>query len=292
MFTQTNHLTGQQLYQVGQLLEICQTADGHFIPIYPHILQQPRNGPYSILYEDAQGHLLGFLSVFFFYDEAVEAAVMVHPQHRQKGLATRMLHQIVPLITSKNVSRIIFSAVPAQDGACLTRRHGTYLNSEYLMKRTTLQAAPTDERLIITKAAAQDIPFLCAVDSACFSNPPENKHNRFRQVLHDESYCIFIASFNGTPVGKAHIRWQQDGAYLSDIAIIPAQQKQGFGRALLAHCIQTALSQNKPNLSLEVETHRKNALKLYQSFDFKIINVCDFWSTSLDDLKVRHKEHS
>lgn len=285
MLTQINHLTAQQLHQVHELLERCQTVDGHFIPIYPHILQQRRDLPYHILYEDAEQRLLGFLSLFFFYEDAVEAAVLVHPQHRRKGIATRMLHQILPLIASKNINRIIFSAVPAQNGACFARRHCTYLNSEYLMKRTTLQAAPTDNRLIITKAALQDIPFLCAVDNACFSNTQGDKRHRFRQVLQDKNYCIFIASFNGKPVGKAHLRWQQDGAYLSDIAVIPAQQKQGFGRALVAHCIQAALNQNKPNLCLEVETKHKNALKLYRSLEFNIINVCEFWSASLEDLR-------
>ena len=134
------------------------------------------------------------------------------------------------------------------------------------------------QNLTYRTAIADDIPLLCTFDDACFPGKQTDSTERFQHLIDGREYQILIVYQNSRPIGKAHLRWLDNGATLSDIAILPAKQGQGLGTALITYCINLALSEGKPHLNLDVETHNERALKLYTKLGFVTQNACDYWA--------------
>ena len=104
--------------------------------------------------------------------------------------------------------------------------------------------------------------------------------------MNNPDYHLFIAEIEDQIIGKAHIRREKEVAYLSDIAILPDFQKQGFGSELLTKMINEALQLGARELLLDVATHNtSNAVNLYLRHGFKILLQHDFWSISMGHLK-------
>lgn len=279
-----NQLNDSQLNAVNRLAELCHEADKGVPKNYHHLLTQKRTTENNVLYFQ-EDNLLGFLSVYFFYDDACEISLMVDPTHRRQGIARQLLRTIMPLLKAKDIKTLIFSAPPTIDKIWLSRLGFSYQNSEYQMQRHSYEPILiANPELTVRKASLEDIPALCVIDEACFPKHQANMIQRFNNLFNDSNYTILIALINETAVGKAHIRWQTNGAIFSDIAILPHYQHQGWGGELLAYCINHALILGKTNLILDVETSNRNALKLYTRHGFKTTNINDYWAIPINKL--------
>lgn len=284
MINNTNQLNEQQLDELKRLAEQCKKKDGSTPNLYTHILAQPRAFPASLLYYEQQV-LIGFLSAYFFYDDAVEISLIVHPLQRKQGIAKQLLHSILPLVQFHNYPKLIFSTPTHLNNKWLLSSGYVYTHSEYYMERTELTPILDYNRSLTFKSATvEDIDTLCTLDELCFPLKHGDLPNRFEHLLDSREYDLFVAFYNETPIGKAHIRWEKEGATLSDIAITPQLQGKGFGTALIAHCINHALSEGKPTLNLDVETHNKRALNLYTRLGFSVHNACDYWTIDTNKL--------
>ncbi len=60
-----------------------------------------------------------------------------------------------------------------------------------------------------------------------------------------------------------------DEAHFTNIVVRPECQRQGLGRALIGHCLQTAQSQACGRATLEVRPSNLAAIALYKSFGFE-----------------------
>ena len=282
MLIHTHQLNAQQLTELDTLCAKCQAADGNIVAIYKHLLNQNRPLPSTILcYRKNQ--LIGFLSAYFFYEDACEVAVMVSPSFRRKGVATQMLQEILPLIHDQQMKTLIFSTPNDLHGAWLSKHGFCYKTSEYQMQR--LQSEPiniVNDAIIMHLATLADLSALCAIEAACFPSQPSNISERMQHLLMDPNYKIFVAQKGGESIGKTHLYWQPDNVRLTDIAILPAHQRCGFGSAMIAHCVRYCLEAHRHNINLDVETTNQPALKLYIQLGFVINNAYDFWTIPLE----------
>src|SRR3989338_4450414 len=99
-----NHqLTLDELTQLRALAARCQQVDGYCIPLYSNLLLKRRNLPCNLLCYHQQ-QLIGFLSVFFFYDDGCELTLMVDPAWRRQGVAARLMATLMPVIETSGVS--------------------------------------------------------------------------------------------------------------------------------------------------------------------------------------------
>jgi ribosomal protein S18 acetylase RimI-like enzyme len=284
MINNTNQINEQQLDELKQLAESCKNKDGSLPNLYTHILSQNRAFPASLLYYEQQ-QLIGFLSAYFFYEDAVEISLLVDPSYRKKGIAKQLLTNILPLIQFQNYFKLIFSTPSHLNNKWLLASGYRYLHSEYYMERADLTPVLSyNSGLTFKTATIENIPELCALDELCFPQRHGDSPERFDHILDNRDYEVILACHNKTLIGKAHMRWQDAGATLSDIAIHPKQQGKGLGTALIAYCINHALSEGKPLLNLDVETHNKRALNLYTRLGFAVHNACDFWSIDIEQL--------
>ena len=273
-------LSSQQLGDLEQLRQRCKKIDGNDIPIYPNLLTQQRPTPSNLLlYEQSQ--LIGFLSLFFFYENGCELILLVDPDWRRLGLARKLIQAIIPLLRIEKIKRIILPAPTKCGQPWLPAQGFTYEHSEYEL---TLPAnhilTPIKPRLIVRDTMLTDTAVIASIDAACFptGSPPPIAH--FQQLIKNPSYTILLAFLKQQAIGKVHIFWGENCCRLSDIGILPQQQNEGYGSEMLYSCINYIQNKQKFPIHLDVETSNHSALNLYYRLGFKINNACDYWVTS------------
>lgn len=286
MLIHNHQLSAVQLSELDRLCERCKIIDGHVVPIYKHLIKKNRPVSQNVLYYH-QKQLVGFLSTFYFYQDACEIALMVEPSYRRQGIATQLLNVILPVLCGQKITELIFSAPADQDMTWFGARGANFIRREYQMQRKGgEQVSVVNQSLIIRLATLADEPVLCSMDKISFPLEISQHSARFAELLQDQNYKIFIAEMNQTAIGKAHLHFELEDVRLSDIAILPQYQKQGFGSTLLAFAINYALDQNYSTLILDVETTNQQAIKLYSRLGFLITNVCDYWSIPVEVLRL------
>ncbi len=96
----------------------------------------------------------------------------------------------------------------------------------------------------------------------------------FSKLFHIENLnpneTIYLYKENNINKGFIHIQNGLDIIDLLNIIVKPEYQNQGIGSVLLKYIIDN--KQNK-KIMLEVRSKNINAIKLYQKYDFKIINI-------------------
>lgn len=96
----------------------------------------------------------------------------------------------------------------------------------------------------------------------------------FSKLFHIENLnqneTIYIYKENNNVKGFIHTQNGLDIIDLLNIIVKPEYQNQGIGSVLLKYLIDN--KQDK-KIMLEVRTKNINAIKLYQKYDFKIINI-------------------
>lgn len=96
----------------------------------------------------------------------------------------------------------------------------------------------------------------------------------FSKLFHIENLnpneTIYIYKENNINKGFIHIQNGLDIIDLLNIIVKPEFQNQGIGSVLLKYIIDN--KQDK-KIMLEVRSKNINAIKLYQKYDFKIINI-------------------
>lgn len=287
MLQTTDKLDEKQLKDLEDLQLRCKKKDISTPNLYTHILSQPRIFPAAVLYYKNM-KLLGFLSAFFFYDKAVEVSLLVDPKARRQKIASKLIETILPLLQSQQLPTLIFSCPQKLNDNWLEKLGFSFMHSEYFMQRKILNPLlVSNHSLVFRPAENTDMPLLYSLDEACFGVKENADAHRFHNLIDNREYYVAIALVNNKPIGKAHMRWEAKGATLSDIAIEPSLQGKGLGSALIAHCVNYALSEGKSTISLDVETHNQKALNLYIRLGFSIQNACDYWKIGIDELSSK-----
>lgn len=115
----------------------------------------------------------------------------------------------------------------------------------------------------LTKEEVQEITQL-----GTMLNPNFSKLFHIENLNPNETFYIYKE--NNINKGFIHIQNGLDIIDLLNIIVKPEYQNQGIGSILLKYIIDN--KQDK-KIMLEVRSKNINAIKLYQKYDFKIINI-------------------
>lgn len=284
MPTSNHQLTHEQFIDLQALVARCKQRDGNTIPIYSNLLLQRRSLPCNLLYYDQQ-QLRGFLSVFFFHDDACEIVLMVDPKVRRQRIASRLVAMILPVIQVRGVEKIIFSSPGQLNHVWFSAKGFAYQKTEYQMQWNGSHPIEAhNSSLRFSEAVDEDIAFLVDINDQCFPEEQNGMESRFHYLIHETNYILLVIRYKNQPVGKAHLLQEDFQVQLSDIAILPAFQGRGLGQALVAQCIRHVAATSALPVCLDVESNNQHALRLYQKLGFRVLNSWDFWVSSLKAL--------
>ena len=279
MLIQTCQLDIEQLTALDVLCDECKITDNNVVTMYRHLLGENRHRPSSLMYFDEETKkMIGFLGAFFFLEGTCEIALMVAPDYRRQGIASQLLKAIFPLTQLEDIRHFVFSSPHGLNDNWFSKLRLQYQHSEFEMRRSGNKPISIQNNSVkIQPAKYVDIPTLCAIDEVCFPKDRMDGPTRVLRLLNDPVYCLFVVKKENEILGKAHINWQPNVTRISDLAIIPNAQGCGLGSALLTYCIHYALTKNKVDIVLDVETANKQALSLYTRHGFSITNAYDYW---------------
>ena len=259
--------------QLDDLLSLRQVAleqDGGAPSFYPHLLITERRASNFLWYNDHH-QLIACLCVFFFFAQADEVCLLVHPAYRRQGIATRLLHEALPLC---ELPCLYFSRSAALPADWLYALGFTFHHGESRLLRETFNAPPPPPSpLEVRLGQLKDIPTLCTLTQACFpkADPDPELDSYLKTLLTPpSSYTFFVACLNHQVIGMVRLRQETDSIFLSDLAIAPTHQHQGFGACLLRHAIYHVHTHTQQPIILEVETDNESAISLYTHHHFQL----------------------
>jgi ribosomal-protein-alanine N-acetyltransferase len=131
--------------------------------------------------------------------------------------------------------------------------------------------------LAIQPMREADVATVQEIERQIFSTPwPKNAY--FRE-LSSRSSAHYIVLRRGTQtvgdedelIGYAGMWKMYDEAHVTTIGVRRDLQHHGYGRILFAGLVQAAYDMGAKWVTLEVRTSNENAMRMYESFGFKVI---------------------
>lgn len=97
-------------------------------------------------------------------------------------------------------------------------------------------------------------------------------------------YSFFFVALNGNEIiGFGGFRQILDNADIMNIVVRKDMRRVGVGSELLGEILRQAKKKKIVTVSLEVNTKNTPALKLYEKFNFKTINIRKKYYNNIDD---------
>lgn len=227
-----------------------------------------------LYYEDDQ--LIGFLGVYGFGNK-VEVCGMIHPNHRRKGIFSKLFAKAINEIKNQNVSQILLNSPTRSFSGkeWLKTLPCQFSFSEHQMKWTETNLGE-EEHIMIRPTTPDDIETEIQLDVQCFGFSEEEAKVYNQRIKKENAQDFFIIEEKQQKVGKIRIQHIKKEAWIYGFAILPEYQGQGIGRRAIKKILRQE-HQNGFDIFLEVESKNANALKLYESCGFKAYDSQDYY---------------
>lgn len=97
-----------------------------------------------------------------------------------------------------------------------------------------------------------------------------------------EDRNVFIMKHEETLVGSATLLKEEGALWVTALAVDPAMQGKGYGKAFLSWCRYYAGKEGMDNVLLEVETDN-NAVEVYKKAGFMPVHTVEYWKKPEDE---------
>ncbi|RUO47469.1 GNAT family N-acetyltransferase [Pseudidiomarina donghaiensis] len=139
------------------------------------------------------------------------------------------------------------------------------------------------------EATSADVAALVALESRCFDYSRMGPKS-FKRLINAHSAHVYLCECDGTLMGYLLLLTRRNSRIwrLYSIATAPAARGLGIGKQLLEFAIFTAKQHGASALSLEVKTDNTPAIKLYEKYDFAVVDVLpDYYDDGTDGYRMR-----
>lgn len=123
--------------------------------------------------------------------------------------------------------------------------------------------------LLIREGRQEDLPTVVAIERASFPTPWSERG--FRSVLARPDAVLLVAERAGRVIGHAVAWFAAEEGELADLAVGPAERRQGIGRRLLAAVLEVAARRGAARLFLQVRVSNAAARRLYSAAGFRLV---------------------
>ncbi len=120
----------------------------------------------------------------------------------------------------------------------------------------------------VRPASAADAAELAEIEKACFAIPWSYESLRHDLSDNPAAHYWVITAADGRLAGYAAYWQVMDEAQITNIAVLPAYRRQGFGRRLMRQMIWQASADHLTQMVLEVRQSNQAACGLYESEGF------------------------
>ena len=272
MIIATNTLNAQQLTAAKDLIKTVQIHDGTYrSPYLSSMLNfDPEMPAFFLAYQGEE--LVGLLTVYA-DDEDVELAVLVHPDYRRQGLA-RKLYASYQTETAKYP----IASVTFQTERAFLDKHPNLATAWDLVEDTDTETWLGRERvpyqlsqqteLVVSLAKPYHADDIARFQTKVFDSDHEVALRYAREAIADADSLLYLLEHNGVVIGSCTVDISTDANYLYGLAIVPDQQRKGYGTYLVKSVINNLISKNDKPFQIAVEDDNHIAKRLYENIGF------------------------
>lgn len=275
MLTVSHGLDERALAAIGDLEREVVAADGGRLKLEWGVLSSRTSQDTDLLWWEGD-RLLGFLGLYAFGPPDLEAAGMVAPGARRRGIATALLAAARARADGYARLLLVTPAASAAGTGFAKAQRAALDHSEHFLVLGTTPAGPDrqpDVALrVATDADRQDVRRLlqAAFDRAPVQDAPPH---------HGDT--TYVAERGGVVVGTVRLSVHGDVGGVYGFAVGPEHQGRGVGRDVLERCCRLLRAQGCGRVTLEVETANDTALGLYLSTGFVQEAGEEYWAIDL-----------
>lgn len=206
--------------------------------------------------------------------------IVVHPEHRNKGIGTKLHKQVMDYAKQNNIKRLeVFikkrldhSVQFAQNRGFSPLLYAWEMNQE-VAKIAKESKRPGSERLVFRKATIKDSATYATIINKVFGDYLES--SVLGELLKDPSVMVYILERDGQAIGTTtvQLRTNVSVGYIYDVAILKEYRSQGLGSYMLIQAIGELGAHNIAIASLTVTGQNKKALSLYHKLGFRETDI-------------------
>jgi ribosomal protein S18 acetylase RimI-like enzyme len=285
VYVQKKGLDEKELSDIRDLAAICEKHDGIRLKLNWDLLQErPSHETNDFLcYMDEK--LVGFAGLYGFGREEIELSGMVHPDYRQRRIFRSLAELALAAASERSIANLIF--IVPQDAApglaAANSFRASYSFSEYIMELTEpCPDLPRDPSVRLVESGPNDFGLLVRINAEGFGMKPDESREFLHTVLAGPGAGSYsIAYLDREPAGILRVQKEPGEAFIYGFCVIPSLRGRGIGRNILAQAVEKIREDEKRRILLEVECENRNALGLYESVGFRIIQALDYHVTRL-----------
>lgn len=271
-----NLLSTKQLSDIKELQHICEDGEDFQLKLNWDMLQSRKENELIDFFHYEEGKLVGFLGLYGFGNK-VEVCGMVAPNHRRKGVFTKLLRDAEKILEGRNVKQILFNVPTNSESgkAFLQIIPCSYSFTEYQMKWEEKEL-PDYEDVTLRLATPIDLDLEIQLDVQCFDFEENGARDYNVRIKEENTEQFYIIESEGNAVGKMRVGHSDGEAWIYGFAVLPQFQGKGIGRKALSNVIKKE-HEDGFSIFLEVEAKNANALRLYESCGFKTYHAQDYY---------------
>ncbi len=268
-------LSRDALGAVAELEEAVVSADGGRLKLEWPALESGDRVEALLWLEGRQ--LAGFLGLYAFIPEPIEMVGMVAPGWRRRGIGTALLDAALSACRERECGTPLL-VVPRSSvaGKSLALRHGGVLDhSEHaLVLVGPPNHQPGGPRITLRPATGEDAAEVSRLLEAAFGLPAAGLSER----LGSGQEPTLLVESGGATVGTVRLTRHGEEAGIYGLAVNPAWQRRGIGRAVLEQVCEQLRREGARRVGLEVAVDNERALRLYTSVGFRAITIEDYYA--------------
>ncbi|TFB22812.1 GNAT family N-acetyltransferase [Filobacillus milosensis] len=269
-------LTESQLKDIERLQMIVEQADRLELKLNWYFLRSRMTEDNDFFYYEGE-QLLGYVALYY-VGGAYEMCAMVHPDHRKKGIFTKLFHEVLDALKERNTQKLFINAPPESQCAKKTLKKigATYAYSDYQMrwKRKELPESEVDIKLV--KATAEDRDDIINLDMHGFNLTRDEAELLINVLLKDAGHRTYMIKKDGQTVGKIRLKAEGIETYIFGFTVTPEYRRQGIGKAALIEVVRQE-AETGHIIFVEVGTEDDRGLHLYEGIGFETYQVQDYY---------------
>lgn len=271
----TNQLTDKERKEAKALIASCQAHDQTFRePYLSNMFNFDPNMPAFFLYYQEE-ELLGLLTVYA-DDEDVELSILVHPNHRRKGIARALFKSFKEETASYPIRSVTFQTerVFLDGHPDLASHWGLIENEEtetWLGRDRTPYVLESRSDVKVLLAEPSYLEEITQLHHQAFSEAEETlevPHRYIVEALKDSDSLLYILLKEGQVIGVCTVDLSGNSNYLYGLAVAEAYRGQGYGSYLAKSVVNQLIEQNDKSFQIAVEDDNIGAKRLYEKIGF------------------------
>jgi ribosomal protein S18 acetylase RimI-like enzyme len=287
LIKELNRVNSDVAKEINELVEQCNNYDGieGIIELDKSINFSQEMNTIFMAYEDNK--LVSVLSLFVPGCEEAEVSAMTLPDYRLRGYFSELIKRAEAEIKRYDVPDILYvcNGNSAKGKAVIAKQNAQYEFTEYFLKynhKFDPVIKDCSYRIKLHKAGLEDIESIAKISMAAFNNSYERAISYAKGAINADNRELFLGEADGEFVAMGVICFENGGASINGLGVLPEHQGRGYGKEMLYSIILRIMEHKVEDICIEVESENDNAFQLYKNSGFEVQNAWEYYRKTIE----------